>query len=159
MRFNDGTSVWFGWDGNSLVEELPSSGAPVRRVFADDGFTPLLERGLDDAWQLVLTDAVAAPWLYAAPDLRCSTIEMSTWGEVASRTGQPERLRCAGKRPRPWYNFWAPTAKQGDGSDFVIEGKQYITDKQGHLYYGTMSGTPSNPTVHGGDYVPTAPKR
>ncbi|WP_438042679.1 RHS repeat domain-containing protein [Sorangium sp. So ce128] len=371
VGFNDGTSVWFGWDGNSIVEELPSSGAPVRRVFADDGFTPLLESGPDGAWQLVLTDAAAAPWLYAAPDLQCSTIEMSTWGEVASRTGQPGQLRFAGQRadeltglhynrhryyapdlhvfltpdplallstlqdvgyvpnptifidplglltiingspgdpvmkdtirqmkaqypdakvirsdklgkspsiwqrlsgtgknanmidanenhvfvtthgapgraqwkgkkggyatgdeigmqlnkagfkgkgvrvdtticngatpgendapsitqgianqtgatvwgaladdpgaarrgtpmtkhpitfvkPRPWYNFWSPTAKQGDGSDFVIEDKEYITDKQGHLYYGTMSGTPNNPTVHGGKYVPTAPKR
>ncbi|WP_437870141.1 PAAR-like domain-containing protein [Sorangium sp. So ce363] len=371
VGFNDGTSVWFGWDGNSIVEELPSSGAPVRRVFADDGFTPLLESGPDGAWQLVLTDAAAAPWLYAAPDLQCSTIEMSTWGEVASRTGQPGQLRFAGQRadeltglhynrhryyapdlhvfltpdplallstlqdvgyvpnptifidplglltiingspgdpvmedtirqmkaqypdakvirsdklgkspsiwqrlsgtgksanmidsnenhvfvtthgapgraqwkgkkggyatgdeigmqlnkagfkgkgarvdtticngatpgendapsitqgianqtgatvwgaladdpgaarrgtpmtkhpitfvkPRPWYNFWSPTAKQSDGSDFVIEDKEYITDKQGHLYYGTMSGTPNNPTVHGGKYVPTAPKR
>jgi hypothetical protein len=69
------------------------------------------------------------------------------------------RRKATSNKPRPWYNFWSPTAKQGDGSDFIIEDKEYITDKQGHLYYGTMRGTPNNPTVHGGKYVPTALKR
>ncbi len=50
------------------------------------------------------------------------------------------------------------------GSDFVIEDKEYITDKQGHLYYGTMSGTPNNPTgarrevrAHNAEAIATMP--
>ncbi|WP_437617892.1 hypothetical protein [Sorangium sp. So ce1151] len=34
---SDGTSTWFGWDGDSVVEERPSAGHAVRRVFREIG--------------------------------------------------------------------------------------------------------------------------
>ncbi|MFT3770327.1 MAG: RHS repeat-associated core domain-containing protein [Minicystis sp.] len=98
VTFHDGTSVWFGWDGSSVVEERLTTGETTRRVFNDDGYTPLLETGPDAAWRMVLADAASAPWAYVAPDLRCSVIDLRAWGEVAATTGQPGRLRFAGQR-------------------------------------------------------------
>ncbi|WP_044251871.1 PAAR-like domain-containing protein [Chondromyces apiculatus] len=96
--FSDGTSLWFGWDGDSVVEELLTTGGSTRRVFGDDGYTPLLETGPDGAWRMVITDGASVPWAYVAPDLSCSIIDLSTWGEVAATAGQPGRLRFAGQR-------------------------------------------------------------
>lgn len=99
VTFADGHSVWFGWDGNSVVEEQATTTAgATRRVFADDGFTPILETGPDDSWQMVLTDGASTPWAYVAPDLRASTLDLTTWGEVAASSGQPGKLRFAGQR-------------------------------------------------------------
>ncbi|MBK8256718.1 MAG: DUF4150 domain-containing protein [Polyangiaceae bacterium] len=98
MATSDGSSIWFGWDGDSIVEERASNGAIVRRLFHDDGYTPLFESTPAAGWSLVVSDAAALPWLYVAPDLKISSLETSTWGEVIDRRGEPGALRFAGQR-------------------------------------------------------------
>ncbi len=95
--YADGTSTWFGWDRTSLVEERSSTGGVVRRVFAEDGYTPMLERADAGTWQLALTDAVGTPWLHvgsAAPQ----PLDLSVWGRAPSGQAGQTALRFAGQR-------------------------------------------------------------
>ncbi|AUX31047.1 MULTISPECIES: PAAR-like domain-containing protein [Sorangium] len=97
---SDGTSTFFGWDGDAVVEEVHSDGSSVRYVFADDGYTPLLvsagER--DDGWRIVATDAVATPWLYLNADGEIDAIDLDPWGNDARVEGKVPPLRFAGQR-------------------------------------------------------------
>ncbi len=82
-----------------MVEERASTvPRPVRRVFDDDGFTPMLETDAAADWRMVLTDAAATPWAYVGPDRGVSTLDLTTWGEVADRSGEGSKLRFAGQR-------------------------------------------------------------
>jgi RHS repeat-associated protein len=93
-----GESVWFGWDGDSAVEEVFGEGRSVRRVFADDGFTPMLEARAAGDFRAVVTDAAGTPWLFLAPDGVIDEIDLGARGEVARKTGDPGTLRFAGQR-------------------------------------------------------------
>jgi len=93
-----GESTWFGWDGESLVEERPTSGPSTQRVFADDGCTPLLEARDGKDWRMVVTDAASTPWLHLHRDGRTSELELGAWGRVVHASGDPGALRFAGQR-------------------------------------------------------------
>ncbi|WP_437624563.1 PAAR-like domain-containing protein [Sorangium sp. So ce1151] len=97
----NGESTWFGWDGESLVEERPTRGPSIQRVFDDDGFTPLLEARDGKDWRMVVTDAASTPWLYLHRDGRASEIDLGAFGRVARATGDPGALRFAGQRADP----------------------------------------------------------
>ncbi|KYF71323.1 PAAR-like domain-containing protein [Sorangium cellulosum] len=96
---SDGTSTFFGWDGDAVVEEMHSDGTSVRYVFADDGYTPLLvstgER--EGGWRIVATDAVATPWLYLRADGEIDAIDLDPWGNEARVEGRVPPLRFAGQ--------------------------------------------------------------
>ncbi|MEJ7731841.1 MAG: RHS repeat-associated core domain-containing protein [Polyangiaceae bacterium] len=94
----DGTSTFFGWDGDSAVEEVESNGARRRYVFHDDGFTPLLDSLDGTAWRMVASDTVGTPWLYRAADGGLSEIDLGPTGADARVVGQPSLLRLAGQR-------------------------------------------------------------
>ncbi|WP_437739147.1 PAAR-like domain-containing protein [Sorangium sp. So ce1504] len=96
--YDDGESTWFGWDVDSPVEERSTKGGVVRRVFRDDGYVPLLEAEDGRAFRMIATDAAGTPWLYVDPSHDCDEIDLSAWGTVARRSGQPGGLRFAGQR-------------------------------------------------------------
>ncbi len=93
-----GTTTWFGWDGNALVDEQTTTGSRVMRVFAEDGYTPLMEARDEKGFNLVATDATGTPFLYVGKDGETSDLELSTWGEVARSNGEIGTLRFAGQR-------------------------------------------------------------
>jgi RHS repeat-associated protein len=93
-----GTTTWFGWDGNALVDEQTTTGGRVMRVFAEDGYTPLMEARDEKGFSLVATDATGTPFLYVGKDGETSDLELSTWGEVARANGEIGTLRFAGQR-------------------------------------------------------------
>ena len=88
----------FGWDGDSAVEEQPSDGVHVRRIFADDGYTPLLESVRGEPFRMVATDAAGTPWAYVDPSGGVAEIDLTTTGKVAFESGAPGSLRFAGQR-------------------------------------------------------------
>jgi len=94
----DGASTWFGWEGDAVVEERSTLGKTTYRVFGADGHTPLLEGEPQRPWKLIAHDAASTPWLYIdAEGSRCG-IELTTWGLVAAKDGEPGNLRFAGQR-------------------------------------------------------------
>ncbi|WP_438003268.1 PAAR-like domain-containing protein [Sorangium sp. So ce321] len=95
---SDGASTWFGWDDQAQVEEVSSSGASVRRVFADDEITPLLEGSDAGVWRSVVTDATATPWLMVDPTGAATGQELGAFGAVTRREGPFTALRFAGQR-------------------------------------------------------------
>ncbi|WP_437821806.1 RHS repeat-associated core domain-containing protein [Sorangium sp. So ce1078] len=95
---SDGVSTYFGWDRDAAVEEVYSTGGSSRYVFRDDGYTPLLARGVEGGWQLVATDAVSTPWLYLGADGAISAIDLDPLGNDARVEGRPPPLRFAGQR-------------------------------------------------------------
>ena len=94
----DGASTWFGWDGDVTVEERPTAGGGCRRVFGEDGYTPVAEGAPDDDWQLFANDAASTPWAGVDGEGAVSRLDLSTWGEVASASGDATTLRFAGQR-------------------------------------------------------------
>jgi RHS repeat-associated protein len=94
----EGDSTWFGWDGDTIVEEQRTDGQRTQRVYADDGFTPLLDAKNGKDWRLVATDGAGTPWAYLHEDLSLSEIDFSTWGKVTRSEGDPGPLRFAGQR-------------------------------------------------------------
>ena len=94
----DGQSTWFGWDGDTIVEEQRTDGTSTQRVFADDGHTPLLDAKNGKDWRLVVADGAGTPWAYLHQDLSLSEIDLTTWGKVARSEGEPGPLRFAGQR-------------------------------------------------------------
>lgn len=97
---SDGTSTFFGWDGDAVVEEVHSDGTSTRYVFADDGYTPLLVNAgeREGGWRIVATDAVAPPWLYLHADGEVDAIDLDPWGNDARVEGRVPPLRFAGQR-------------------------------------------------------------
>ncbi|WP_437613102.1 PAAR-like domain-containing protein [Sorangium sp. So ce834] len=93
-----GESVWFGWDGDSAVEEVASGGGRVRRVFADDGCTPLLEARQGGDFRAVVTDAAGTPWLFLSAAGAFDEVDFGALGDVTRRSGDPGTLRFAGQR-------------------------------------------------------------
>src|SRR5690606_35793299 len=90
-------STWFCWDGDTLVEERPTAGRRVRRVFDRDGHTPLVE--IDDGGaRLVITDSAATPWALVDADATISDLELDAWGTVCFTSGAQTGLRFAGQR-------------------------------------------------------------
>jgi len=93
-----GTTTWFCWDGNTAVEEQSTTGGRVRRVFAEDGYTPMLEARDESDFHLVATDGAGTPFLYMGPEAESSEVDLSTWGKVARSRGEIGSLRFAGQR-------------------------------------------------------------
>jgi RHS repeat-associated protein len=93
-----GVTTFFGYDGGSLVEEQSTGGAAVRRVFADDGFTPLAETTDRGPFRLLVTDAAATPWIELGDDGATAELDLTTWGKVAFEDNAPTLLRFAGQR-------------------------------------------------------------
>jgi RHS repeat-associated protein len=95
----DGKTTWFGWDHDTAVEEQGASRArTLRRVFADDGYTPLLESTETGDFRLVVADAAATPWHYVARDGASADVDLTATGEVAQQRGDAGTLRFAGQR-------------------------------------------------------------
>jgi RHS repeat-associated protein len=93
------SSTWFGWDGDSIVEERPTSGRVTTRVFdRAEPHRPLLEAQDGASFRMVATDAASTPWLYVDEDGALSEIDLTTWGETAFTSGEPGALRFAGQR-------------------------------------------------------------
>lgn len=92
-----GSTTYFGWDGNSVVEESLPGGHHRRRVFDQDGYTPIAE-ARDDRWHIVAHDAASTPFAYVAADDEVAELELDPWGEVAHREGDVGSLRFAGQR-------------------------------------------------------------
>ncbi len=108
-------STWFGWDGDSIVEERASGGQVTRRVFDASGHTPLLESQGGAGFRLVATDAAGTPWLTLDAAGEITEIDLTTWGEVAHERGEPGALRFAGQRADELtglhynrYRYYAP---------------------------------------------------
>ncbi|KYG11064.1 hypothetical protein BE21_01080, partial [Sorangium cellulosum] len=95
---SDGGSTWFGWDDQTQVEEVSSSGASVRRVFADDEITPLLEGSAAGPWRSVVTDATATPWLTVDPTGAATGQDLGAFGGVTRQEGPFTAIRFAGQR-------------------------------------------------------------
>ncbi|WP_437805770.1 PAAR-like domain-containing protein [Sorangium sp. So ce1078] len=95
---SDGTSTWFGWDGDSVVEERPSAGHAVRRVFREDGYTPIAELEGEAGWRLVATDAASTPWLYLSADGAVASLDLDPMGKEVRVEGRVGLLRFAGQR-------------------------------------------------------------
>jgi RHS repeat-associated protein len=95
---SDGTSTWFGWDGDAPVEEISSTGRVDRRVFRDDGYTPILDRTGDSGWRIVATDAASTPWLYLGADGSVASIDLDPMGKDVMVDGAVGLLRFAGQR-------------------------------------------------------------
>jgi RHS repeat-associated protein len=93
-----GATTWFGWDGNSPVEEQTTTGQRVLRVFAEDGYTPLLEGRDGEGFKLIATDGAATPFLYLGKEGETAEVELSAWGEVVRANGDVGALRFAGQR-------------------------------------------------------------
>jgi RHS repeat-associated protein len=91
-------SVYFGWSGDSAVEEVLSTGGRVRRVFEDDGYTPLAESRAGAPFRAVVTDAASTPWLFVGDDGSFDEVDLASWGKVARASGDPGTLRLAGQR-------------------------------------------------------------
>ncbi len=92
-----GASTWFGWEGDSVVEEAATSGHRTYRVFGADGFSPVLEAGSDGS-RLIANDGAGTPWLLLDQQGEASVQDLTAWGEVASSEGTPTTLRNAGQR-------------------------------------------------------------
>ncbi|WP_438002997.1 RHS repeat-associated core domain-containing protein [Sorangium sp. So ce321] len=95
---SDGTSTWFGWDGDSVVEERPGAGHAVRRVFREDGYTPIAEHEGEAGWRLVATDAASTPWLYLSADGAVASLDLDPLGNEVRVEGRVGLLRFAGQR-------------------------------------------------------------
>ncbi|MBI4700853.1 MAG: RHS repeat protein [Deltaproteobacteria bacterium] len=93
----DGRVTWFGWDGERCVEEHGPDGATTRRVFADDGYSPLCEC-VGAGWRLLATDDAGTPWFLLGADGASGELDLTAWGEVASARGEQTLLRLAGQR-------------------------------------------------------------
>jgi RHS repeat-associated protein len=95
---DDGSSLWFGWDGDSPVEERGSGGELARFVYQDDGFTAIVDSPDGAAWRLVATDSARTPWLYLGAGGELSEIDLAPSGADARIVGTPSPLRFAGQR-------------------------------------------------------------
>jgi RHS repeat-associated protein len=95
---NDGSSTFFGWSGDAMVEEVDSAGRAARRVFWDDGYTPLLDFASDAGWRLVATDCASTPWLYLGADGSIDALDLGPTGREVMAEGRPGLLRFAGQR-------------------------------------------------------------
>ncbi|APR79160.1 Hypothetical protein A7982_04507 [Minicystis rosea] len=112
----DAGSTWFGWDGESAVEEIHTGGRRVQRVFDDTGYTPLLEAQDDAGFRLVATDAAGTPYLFVGADGEAiGEQDLTTWGALARRDGVASSLRFAGQRADAMtglhynrYRYYAP---------------------------------------------------
>lgn len=91
-------STWFGWDGDSIVEERATSGRTTLRVFDRPKHVPLLESPDGGSFRMIATDAASTPWMYVDKDGGVSEIDLTTWGETAYTAGEPGALRFAGQR-------------------------------------------------------------
>ncbi|MCA9619243.1 MAG: DUF4150 domain-containing protein, partial [Myxococcales bacterium] len=92
-----GTSTFFGWDGNALVEEDVTDGEAVRRIYDDFNVTPIAERR-GGRWHLVATDAASTPWAYVDDQGAAADVDLGSWGKVARSSGDAGSLRFAGQR-------------------------------------------------------------
>ena len=97
-EMSEGRSTWFGWDGDTAVEEHDTGGEQRRRVFRADGYTPIAEGRSGGAWQLLATDAASTPWAAVDDEGSLSRLELTTWGRVAAASGATTNLRFAGQR-------------------------------------------------------------
>jgi len=104
---SDGRSTYFGWDQNAPVEEVASGGEHVRRVFADDEVTPLLESDGSSSvgtphtpgrWRSVVCDWAATPWLMIDADGATAERDLGAHGAVSRSEGGFTALRFAGQR-------------------------------------------------------------
>lgn len=95
---SDGTSLYYGWDENAPVEEIGSDGRSVRRVFADDDFTPLLEAEGGGPFRSVITDAASTPWLMVDPSGATASLDLGAYGGKGRGEGKFTALRFAGQR-------------------------------------------------------------
>jgi len=110
-----GTATWFGWDGDSIVEEQTTTGGSVLRVFDRDGYTPLLEARDGEGFRLVITDAASTPWLFVNGERRIAELDLGAFGEVVHEQGETSALRFAGQRADTLtglyynqYRYYAP---------------------------------------------------
>jgi RHS repeat-associated protein len=97
----EGRTTWFAWDGRQEVEEQTTDGGIVRRIFAADGFTPIAESDAGRPFDLIATDGAATPWMQIAPDGDTSELDLTAFGAVAFKRGNPTLLRFAGQRFDP----------------------------------------------------------
>ncbi|WP_437878516.1 PAAR-like domain-containing protein [Sorangium sp. So ce513] len=95
---NDGTSVWFGWDGDALVEERSSTGERVRTVFRDDSYSPILDCVRGDTFRIVASDMASTPWFFLGTDGSTAEIDLDPRGREVFVSGDPGPLRFAGQR-------------------------------------------------------------
>jgi RHS repeat-associated protein len=94
---SDGSSTFFGWDRDSLVEHAGPGGDRERRVFDDDGYTPLLDSVDGRSWRLVASDFARTPWLFLGSGGDVAELELTALGEDARVTGHAGRMRYAGQ--------------------------------------------------------------
>ena len=93
----EGVTTWFGWEGDSTVEEVVTTGQRTRRVFGPDGFTPIVEDG-DEGSRMIACDGTGTPWLLLDQAGQAASLELTTWGELAHADGKATTLRYAGQR-------------------------------------------------------------
>ncbi len=92
-----GASTWFGWEGDTLVEEAATGGQRTYRVFGPDCLSPILE-GNETGMRLVATDAVGTPFLLLDEGGRAASMELTAWGSLAQHEGEITSLRFGGQR-------------------------------------------------------------
>ena len=95
---NDGSSTWYGWDRGVPVEEVGSGSTAVRRVFADNEITPLLESREAGRWSSIVSDATSTPWLSVDATGATSGQDLGALGAVTRSDGLFTALRFAGQR-------------------------------------------------------------
>jgi RHS repeat-associated protein len=103
LAATDGTTTtYFGYDGDSIVEECDLSGRGTRRVFARNEVTPLFESESDASGRrsqrMLVTDGASVPWLYLGKEGIDAEIDLSAWGVAVFVDGKPGSLRFAGQR-------------------------------------------------------------
>ena len=96
-----GTTRWFGWDGDILVDEQGHHGEHRLVVFGADEVSPVLELQKGQGSRLVAHDAVSLPWLYLDQNGNVAELEVSAWGEVVHASGAPGPIRFAGQQADP----------------------------------------------------------
>ncbi|MBK8256863.1 MAG: RHS repeat-associated core domain-containing protein [Polyangiaceae bacterium] len=94
---NDGVSTYYGWDAQSVVESLESTGHRQRRVFRDDGVTPLLDSQSDRGFRLVATDTAGTPWFYLGDEKNAAELDLGALGSVVHEQGPVGTRRFAGQ--------------------------------------------------------------
>jgi RHS repeat-associated protein len=95
---NDGSSVFYGWDQDTPVEERWSSGHVVRRVFGDDERTLLIENDTKNGFRTAISDDASTPYLMVGADGSIAELELDPWGVEVARDGDFTRLRFAGQQ-------------------------------------------------------------
>ncbi|MCA9620232.1 MAG: RHS repeat protein, partial [Myxococcales bacterium] len=94
---SDGTSTFYGWDRDTIVEETHSDGRRERRVYGIDGMTAYASARDEGPWRLIASDQAGTPWLYLDPEDGIEELDLTAWGRVAHREGKPGSLRFAGQ--------------------------------------------------------------